>query len=119
MGVLVVGNYIVRRPFDFDGRRMVPGETVDVTGWRNGWQLVDRGYLVEIPRHLLRSKGNSVVTEPNPIKTVVNSVTEEISTITDDLGVSDSPKCSKCGVEGENPCLSKTGKPTLRHSNRI
>ena len=39
------GPHKVLRPFDADGTRLVPGTIVDVTDWRNGWQLVDRGYL--------------------------------------------------------------------------
>ena len=43
------GPHKVLRPFDADGTRLVPGTIVDVTDWRNGWQLVDRGYLVAAP----------------------------------------------------------------------
>ena len=49
MSTPTVGPHRVRRPFDCDGRRLVPGEIVDVTDWRNAFQLVDRGYLVAAP----------------------------------------------------------------------
>jgi len=49
VAVAPVGPHRVRRPFDADGVRMNPGEIVDVTEWRNAFQLVDRGYLVAIP----------------------------------------------------------------------
>ena len=48
-----VGPHRVRRPFDSDGRRMIPGEIVDVTGWRNAYQLVDRGYLIPAPDEMI------------------------------------------------------------------
>lgn len=35
---------------------MIPGEIVDVTEWRNSYQLVERGYLVAAP--------DDVVVEP-------------------------------------------------------
>lgn len=44
-----VGIHRVIRPFDADGRRLIPGEIVDVTEWRNAYQLVDRGYLIAAP----------------------------------------------------------------------
>lgn len=44
-----VGPHRVRRPFDADGVRMIPGEIVDVTGFRNGFQLIERGFLVALP----------------------------------------------------------------------
>lgn len=40
------GPHRVRRPFTAGERRLAVGETVDVTGWRNAYQLIDRGYLV-------------------------------------------------------------------------
>lgn len=49
MSTPTIGLHQVRRPFDCDGRRLVPGELVDVTEWRNAFQLVDRGYLVAAP----------------------------------------------------------------------
>lgn len=55
-----VGPHRVRRPFDCDGRRMIPGEIVDVTGWRNAYQLVDRGYLIPAP--------DAIVETPRPVK---------------------------------------------------
>lgn len=60
MSIPTVGPHRVRRPFDSDGRRMIPGEIVDVTGWRNAFQLVDRGYLVPAP--------DAVVETPKPVK---------------------------------------------------
>jgi len=39
---------------------MIPGEIVDVTGWRNAFQLVDRGYLVAAP--------DAIVEAPKPVK---------------------------------------------------
>ncbi len=56
MSTPTVGPHRVRRPFDCDGRRMIPGEIVDVTEWRNSYQLVERGYLVAAP--------DDVVVEP-------------------------------------------------------
>ncbi len=55
-----VGPHRVRRPFDCDGRRMIPGEIVDVTEYRNAFQLVDRGYLVAAP--------DEIVDAPKPVK---------------------------------------------------
>lgn len=49
MSTPTVGPHRVRRPFDCDGRRLIPGEVVDVTEWRNAYQLVERGYLVAAP----------------------------------------------------------------------
>ena len=48
MAVAPVGPHRVRRPFDADGVRMNPGDIVDVTEYRNAFQLVDRGYLVRL-----------------------------------------------------------------------
>ena len=45
MATAPTGLYEVRRPFISDGERMVPGVIVDVTEWRNAYQLLDRGYL--------------------------------------------------------------------------
>lgn len=39
---------------------MIPGEIVDVTDWRNAYQLVDRGYLVAAP--------DEIVVAPKPVK---------------------------------------------------
>ena len=49
MAVVPVGLFCVRRPFDVDGKRVAPGDIVDVTEWRNAYQLLDRGYLVACP----------------------------------------------------------------------
>jgi hypothetical protein len=49
VAVAPIGLHKVRRPFDADGVRMIPGSIVDVTEWRNAFQLVDRGYLVAAP----------------------------------------------------------------------
>ena len=40
------GPHRVRRPFAAGDRRLAVGTVVNVTGWRNAYQLVDRGYLV-------------------------------------------------------------------------
>lgn len=56
MSTPTVGPHRVRRPFDADGRRMIPGEIVDVTDWRNAYQLVDRGYLVAAPDEVVAPK---------------------------------------------------------------
>ena len=39
---------------------MIPGEIVDVTEYRNAFQLVDRGYLVAVP--------DEIVETPRPVK---------------------------------------------------
>ena len=39
---------------------MIPGEIVDVTGWRNAYQLVDRGFLIAAP--------DETVEKPRPVK---------------------------------------------------
>jgi hypothetical protein len=38
----------VRRAFTAGDARLPAGTIVDVTGWRNAYQLVDRGWLVPI-----------------------------------------------------------------------
>ena len=48
MATAPVGQHRIRRPFDADGMRMIPGEIVDVTEWRNAYQLVERGFLVPL-----------------------------------------------------------------------
>ncbi len=51
-----VGPYRVRRPFDANGKKMIPGEVIDVTEWRNAFQLVDRGFLEAIPAREMADK---------------------------------------------------------------
>lgn len=63
MSIPTVGPHRVRRPFDSDGRRLIPGEIVDVTDWRNAYQLVDRGYLVAVGSQI----GETAET-PRPVK---------------------------------------------------
>jgi hypothetical protein len=43
------GPHRVRKAFTAAGDRLPAGTVVDVTGWRNAYQLVDRGWLVVIP----------------------------------------------------------------------
>lgn len=61
------GFYKVRRPFDAGGVRVAPGEIVDVTGWRNAWQLVDRGYLIAVPE----------IDKPAPAPAAVKTTTKK------------------------------------------
>ena len=49
MTISPTGPHRVRRAFDADGARLSVGTVVDVTSWRNAYQLVDRGYLVAAP----------------------------------------------------------------------
>ena len=49
MTIAPTGPHRVRRPFDAGDTRLAVGAVVDVTEWRNAYQLVDRGYLVAIP----------------------------------------------------------------------
>lgn len=44
-----IGPHRVRKAFTAGDKRLPAGEIVDVTGWRNAYQLVDRGWLVAIP----------------------------------------------------------------------
>lgn len=48
MAIAPKGPHRVRRRFDAGGRIVTPGEIVDVTEFRNAFQLVDRGYLVAL-----------------------------------------------------------------------
>lgn len=47
------GPYLVRRAFTAGDTRLPAGTIVDVTGWRNAFQLVDRGWLVPVPKDRL------------------------------------------------------------------
>ena len=63
------GPHRVRRPFDAGGVRVAPGEIVDVTEWRNAFQLVDRGYLVALdPSELEAIETPPVKIAPAPAK---------------------------------------------------
>lgn len=90
------GPHRVRRPFDADGRRMSPGEIIDVTDWRNAYQLVDRGYLLAV-----------YTTRPNETTTPVEKIDPPVEIA-----------CPRCGASGDDPCVTKSGKPTGRHSVR-
>lgn len=117
MAVKPVGMYKVRRPFDANGARMVPGELVDVTEWRNAYQLVDRGYLVAAPDEKVQSRKKSgtaasmteaVEADPEPV--VVRVRAEDAPAVV---------ACKRCGAVGDEPCVSNSGKPTNRHSGRL
>lgn len=104
MAVAPSGPHRVRRPFDADGRRMVPGEIVDVTEWRNAFQLVDRGYLVSSPDSPLDSPETAAERSAGG---------SEPSIDTDESGV-----CPTCGASGVDSCVSKSGRETARHRTR-
>lgn len=96
MATAPTGPYRVRRPFDANGQRVLPGDIVDVTDWKNGYQLVDRGYIVVIPADELISE-----------------------TVAVDIAVEDvDGDCPKCGASGDDPCVSRTGRVTGRHATR-
>ena len=97
MAIAPAGPHRVRRPFDADGRRLIPGEIVDVTDWHNAYQLVDRGYLVA---------ADPAEVEPVQLPATASEIVTE--------GV----ECPKCGAIGDDPCVSRTGRPTARHTAR-
>lgn len=71
MAIAPVGPHRIRRPFDADGVRMIPGEIVDVTEWRNAYQLVDRGYLVRLdPSEVTPAPVKKVAAKKAPAKKV-------------------------------------------------
>lgn len=104
MAVAPSGPHRVRRPFDADGRRLVPGEIVDVGGWRNAYQLVDRGYLVASP--------DSPLDSPLTASDAPGGGSEPV------FEGSDSGVCPTCGASGSDPCISKSGRETVRHRTR-
>ena len=108
MTIPTVGLHKVRKPFEVDGRRVPTGEIVDVTGWRNGYQLVDRGYLVAIPSGSVEAD----VEVPSKAPISPPNVLDADSAV---VGSS----CPTCGSGGDTACVTRAGKPKpSRHSSR-
>lgn len=53
------GPHRVRRPFVAGEQRLAVGTVVDITGWRNAYQLVDRGYLVAAPDQIAETESSA------------------------------------------------------------
>ena len=68
MSIPTVGPHRVRKPFDADGRRVIPGEIIDVTEYRNAYQLVDRGYLVALSAAELEQVQVDATAKKAPVK---------------------------------------------------
>lgn len=83
---------------------MVPDEIVDVTGWRNAFQLVDRGYLVAAPDSPLEQPETAAERPAGGSEPTFNS--------------GDPDACPTCGAAGGDPCVTKSGRETSRHRVR-
>lgn len=114
MATAPVGVHRVRRPFDADGRRLVAGDLVDVTGWRNAYQLVERGFLVVCPETVLDSPVRA--SDPGNGVTYRDSGVSPVQVTTG--GVVGSGGCPTCGAVDDQPCRSRSGRDTVRHRSR-
>ena len=95
MSTPTVGPHRVRRPFDCDGRRMIPGEVVDVTEWRNAYQLVERGYLVAAPDDVVDPVKEPVAKKAPAKKPAVKRSTRVESTPSGEIVHVDKPEQKK------------------------
>ena len=117
MGIPTVGNHVVRRPFQTDGKQMVPGEIVDVTGWRNAFQLVDRGFLMPQQSKKTMRRFEASLVGNAPINADADVVTEN-RTVSGEEGNFHPSPCPKCGAALGQTCVSKNGNPAPDHAGR-
>lgn len=108
MGLPTVGFYRVRKSFEVDGQRLAAGSIVDVTDWKNAYQLVDRGYLVAIPAKEKVTLESATPEAPISPPAVTEKVEPKYPT-----------PCPKCGSVEDEACITANGQRRSRwHAGR-
>lgn len=93
----LAGKYRVGKSFEHEGNRLESGAIVEVAGWPNARKLVTYRYLVPLAA----------------APAIAGAAPQVAASTREDAA------CPKCDATGDAPCVSKSGRATVRHTTRV